>query len=392
MGKDSEKNLRRLKTNLNISDGELIAHPGILMATQADGEESGNPEGKILIFPLNGYYKKFRYDFKTDKFVEDKIITDEKYLQKMIANTQLMWSDGFPAYKNHCQHGAAWGWFDPRTMELTDSGLWITPDWNPDTAKEIADGKWRYTSSGWADDYYDPMLNKRIGPLLGEVSLTNSPYFTRQHGLAADNEQEIVAAIQVDAAYFDNHSTEEHSMDKKTKVQLGLPEDASDKEGQAALATMKASAEENTAVRESLGIEDDEKADEAVLKLVKDADAGKDPDADKDPDAAGKSDPVVGQGMGADIAEMCVTDMIEGGYDIAPKSPDVALMKTHVAEMDTATFKAFRSLIPKKAKQTSLKKEAAEGNVADKLSEVPDDAFTAAGYDRNNMPKGKGAK
>ncbi len=289
MGKHSITKIDPDKTELNSQNPHLLAMPGQLLKTADDGDAPASLEGMMQVFPIDLHYKKLKWDPRTGKIIEDTFHMSREYLQQMMDNTRELWSDMFPARRDHHNHGPASGWFDPETMVLNDTGLWIKVGWNAQLLKEISDDLWRYQSASWWPDYYDPQRKKKIGPLLLEISVTNVPYFKRQSGIAASDEQEIVAVTPVDAADINKQSKENNQMTKEQLALLGLEATASDEEGLAAMTTMKAAADENAAVREKLPIEDGESATDAVTELMEAPapDSESTPDADKDkPDAA----------------------------------------------------------------------------------------------------------
>ena len=288
----------------------LIAGAGrrIVLAQAEDG--TAEAPTRVMIYPINQFYESTIYDFEKDKFTTYKIKTTREWLEKLKANTLLVWGDKeIPWYLHHNRYDEAHGWTPVAGLEIDDEGMWAHPEWIGDTAEKIVEKRYRYVSPGW-----DPLFKGSDGKVLGEVlyetSLTNSPYFTAQPGLAAAaGDLIIAAAVPVDAAAQD----EEAEMLEKLRGLLGLSAEATEEEiGTAVMAAVAAGAELAEIDKALESVEGADRAAKlATLTTAKPAE--KEPEVKPDPEK-GTTDPEKGTaGMGAAAAKILVGAAVKAG-------------------------------------------------------------------------------
>jgi len=334
----------RSKTFLNGNRQILVASPGYQLAlveAQADEERMSAPT-HVLAMPSGGVFETMDFDFEKEKFTTIKISITRKWQEKLVANTRLAWGEGkqLPIYLHHNWRDVAHGWFGVDALEVDDEGLWINVDWHADTARQIAERRYRYVSVGWLLDGQDPK-GKTIGQVLYETSLTNSPYFPSQPGLAAAaGDMLIAAAVPVDAAAQD----EEAEMLEKLRTLLGLSAEATEEEvGAAAEVAVKAGVELAEIDKALESVEGADRAAKlATLTAAKPAE--KEPEVKPDP-KAGTIDPEKGTaGMGADAAEMLVEAAVAAGK-VPPKGEAREKLAKALATLSVADAKEVLALV-----------------------------------------------
>lgn len=384
MRKDKKDNTQRLKTELNASEASLLAAPGVLLTAQFIGDDGEAQPDMVQMMPIDQTWKRL-ICLPNGKCKEVEIKSTKEYLEAMVANTQAVWSGKLPGFINHNPFDVAHGAFDPATMVVNDSGLWIANGFDSEMQKAIADGKWLYISIGWYNVYFDPKTGKTLGPTAHEISVTNVPYFRSQEGLAANDIQGICAVVPVDAANFNNKS-EENDMTDEQLALLGLKPDATAEAITAAMTKQKAAADDYAAVREALPINDGESAADAITALIQ-ADETKEPEKPAEEKPAEEIDQALAaNAIGADMAGFMIASMVDAGK-IAPKSAKIPKLTEMLAKMQAHDAKLFVEAIPAKADQSSLTEAGDQGTASE--DEYNPEALAACGLPADYAKGGK---
>jgi hypothetical protein len=338
----------RSKTILNGNAAVLVAAPGYEIAVAQDQDGTPAAPQRVLAIPVDQVFEDVLWDFRTDKRRTYRVTTSREWLERLKANTLTVWGDrAIPVFRHHDSYSPASGWFRAGEIEVDEQGLWIRAEWIGDTAGLIAQRQYRYVSASWYIDKVDPATGKTISEYVVEVSLTNSPYFKQQPGLAADAGPIILAALSAAAT----PNQEEVDMDpKKLAELLGLKAEATEEEVLSAIKAAAAGATELNTIKTALALAQGETAEGKIKALME----ATPPAAEE---TAGKPK-AEAQALGAAAAELLVDAAVAAGK-IPPQAKEPWIKA--VAAVPLADAKALLAAIPKAVPDAEALKDKAKG-------------------------------
>lgn len=138
---------------------------------------------EIQIFP----FKSFDTDYGTDKFDKERAERFAKNFNEGVRGVDL--ATNFEHCLDSSKGHQASGWY--KSTEVKDDGLYGVIEFTEDAAKEIAEGKWKYFSPEWFDQWTDTDGKKHVDVLVGGA-LTNKPIIKGQQPI---NFSEVAAEV-----------------------------------------------------------------------------------------------------------------------------------------------------------------------------------------------------
>ncbi len=161
-------------------------------------------------------------------FPEGGIKVDASLVAKFVANWKANGSPALPVDYHHEEGDIASGWIEQ--LEARADGLWGATKWTKTARAHILDDEYRYLSPTFALESTDRRSGKPQGPWLYGAALLNDPFFDSMPRVAASVDLSSTQTPKAPVA------KEQHLNRKLLCARLGLGEDATDEQINAALA------------------------------------------------------------------------------------------------------------------------------------------------------------
>ncbi len=191
---------------------------------RADAGDEAKPQWNMLM-PIGEWHRA--------DFPKGGIKVDAALVSKFVANWKANGSPALPVDYHHEEGDIASGWIE--SLEARDDGLWGQIGWTKTARAHIVDDEYRYLSPTFALESTDRRSGKPQGPWLYGAALLNDPFFDSMPRVAAsvipDSTQPPTASV----------AKEQHLNRKLLCARLGLAEDATDEQINAALEKFNAS-------------------------------------------------------------------------------------------------------------------------------------------------------
>lgn len=133
--------------------------------------EATSDDGWMRILPKPGTYTHSKYG----KITVTKA-RNQRFVDNVVAKVydQQLPIDAEHAYKL----SGAFGWIKPEHVRLNDDGsVSVKPEWTDRGHAALKEGRFKYISPEWWDEYVQPMTDKMFKDVLIGAALTTRPFF-----------------------------------------------------------------------------------------------------------------------------------------------------------------------------------------------------------------------